>query len=935
MWLLLAGAICISDPAVFSLSLKQALKIEAAHRGWKFESGEVEGRLFHPVALRHVKLSRAQDSGVVTRLSLGHAKAAFSLGKFLFQRGAKWCKGLDLDELDLEIELPERAAKQAQAKTAATARWSAMPLRLLMPARIEARKVSLIVRQRDATLRFAGMNFSASDLERGTIRINEISARLPWLTKDFRNCEGVLTMDDTSLGISEMTLADGLRVERITTDILNLAGGGLEAELDLTAFDGSIRGLFRGIEPDGSVEISGSFVRIAISELAAFLESNDTSSGTLNEGKFSFRGSPNDLAHATLSTRLVASDFSWGKRRWNSLVLGATMVDRRLQIPEFNLKQADNELTIKGDMTWPRAGVKWWQSDFAFDIAARINNLSELSALLGPGFGDTSGKATIDGAIRGQDRSFSGQLMVAGSRLSYRTAPLDTLQAEIKLNGNELQLTRCEFRHGDDYVRGNGVVNIIGDKRYWAQIKASLQDVALYSAFMEKPLVPVQLAGGLVLDWSGDGTASAHSGAFNAQFRKLRILNEKSSHPVNADLEATYSPGNVFFSKFLVSDDQSYFTSRITVGPRLVNLQSMLLQVGNKAQLDGSALLPIDVWTAWRNASWKGVVDLDGHWDVHLNAKKLDLQKASLLTGRELPVKGEIDGRLDGTGKLNEVDAKGTLVLANAQLPISSSPLEISLQAAQLGVVNQHVGIERIKARLNGSELEASGMLDFRNVRDPVLALNLISGNVAVTAMETLRLEAAIALKISGPLNAANVSGKATLKSAEVLGGLDLVAMLTPGGRNLPPPFALHQRPFGDWTFDVRCSGEHRSLKPDLSIGGTGRAPLMVGQVKFRDQEANSPFATMRITDGAIFFGGETPSVVISGTGRAGEVQFSAAIAGPISQRSVTLLSSPPLSQQEIMSLITRGHTVTPAVELQSDFNLGLPQRAADDQPPL
>ena len=135
-------------------------------------------------------------------------------------------------------------------------------------------------------------------------------------------------------------------------------------------------------ERTGGLEINGSFAQISVASLAEFLENRETAGGTVQEGKFTFRGSPYDLTRATLSTRFEATDFSWGKRRWNSLVVGATMVDRRIQIPEFKLVQAHNELNAKGESTLPNPGVRWWQSDFSFDIAARINKFVWIEELI-------------------------------------------------------------------------------------------------------------------------------------------------------------------------------------------------------------------------------------------------------------------------------------------------------------------------------------------------------------------------------------------------------------------------------------------------------------------------------------------------------------------------------------------------------------------------
>ena len=46
---------------------------------------------------------------------------------------------------------------------------------------------------------------------------------------------------------------------------------------------------------------------------------------------------------------------------------------------------------------------------------------------------------TIDGSIRGKDQQFHGQLIVSGSDITWRKAPIQELHAALRLNGNEAE----------------------------------------------------------------------------------------------------------------------------------------------------------------------------------------------------------------------------------------------------------------------------------------------------------------------------------------------------------------------------------------------------------------------------------------------------------------------------------------------------------------
>ena len=139
-----------------------------------------------------------------------------------------------------------------------------------------------------------------------------------------------------------------------------------------------------------------------------------------------------------------ATNFQWESRQWDSLTFGGSLMDRRLQVSKLNLHQGHNQLNLSGEMALPMPGVQWWHNEFTCDLSAKIENMTELSALLLPEFKFAAGKATIDGSIRGRNKQFNGQLIVSGSRLTWRNAPIENLHAAVKLEGNECQISNLE-----------------------------------------------------------------------------------------------------------------------------------------------------------------------------------------------------------------------------------------------------------------------------------------------------------------------------------------------------------------------------------------------------------------------------------------------------------------------------------------------------------
>jgi len=152
-----------------------------------------------------------------------------------------------------------------------------------------------------------------------------------------------------------------------------------------------------------------------VAQLASFLNVTEAAGGSLETGKFSFRGRPSQLERGTASLRLEARNFQWESRQWDALVLGATLLDHHIQVPEFSLRQGHNQLVLNGDMQWPGGDTSWWKADFGVNLTAKIDNLTELSALVLPEFKYAAGGLTVDGAIRSQAGVLGGALIVSGA----------------------------------------------------------------------------------------------------------------------------------------------------------------------------------------------------------------------------------------------------------------------------------------------------------------------------------------------------------------------------------------------------------------------------------------------------------------------------------------------------------------------------------------
>jgi len=841
----------------------QCIRLEAWRRGVSVQIGSMDGSLLEPVVLRNSVWIYESNTGPVTRVEIAAATAEFSWRNLLPRSTGRWFQRLTIAGLTGKIQFPLEAV-EAPVRSPSFSFHFPRPRGHWMPApeRIEASGVDFIFQSNSDYVRLSGTDFTLSHVEAGTIHAGQLAIKQPWLARTFHDVRGATAIQDTKVEVANLTLAPDVQLRDLSAELDDLARGELNLSLWLDAFGGDIRvdaGTLTSVRPF-SFEATVFFKQISIGKLANFLLVSDAAGGTIKQGKFTFRGPPQQLHKATASLRLEATNFQWDSRQWDALVLGASLMEGRVQVPELSLAQGHNRLNLSGEMPLPTPGVAWWQSEFNVNIAAKIDNLTELSALMLPEFQYAAGKANIDGSIRAKGQQFNGQLIVSGSNLKWHNAPIEELHAGVKLNGNEFQLTNVSLFNNGDYLRGHGVVNIIGDKQYWGEIHASIEDLDKYAALLQKPIVPEPLAGGAVIDWSGEGSAKGHSGSFSARLRKLRSLGTTAAllHPINADLDGTYAPGSMLFSRFALSDDDSSFTANVGVGNKALSLQGIKLYNHQALALEGDALLPFDVWNAWPNTTFAKLLDDQTVTKVNLTAYNLGLHEASLLTGFKFPIEGVVLGNIVAEGPLNGLKTSGKITLNKGQIPLGWSGEMLTKVEGEAALDGQTLTVKKFSGQHLAGDFAASGQVSLANVRDPALQLSVATQKSTVKLFQGRENFASAIIRgaadVSGTTAHPKLSGNLNVESLS-LRAPDPVQWLYPEipapgavpdapSKLLPPLFQWTDGLMAGWELALSLSAEPApstkwnygpargsGLQIALQLSGTVASPQLAGDV--------------------------------------------------------------------------------------------------------
>lgn len=878
-----------TEPHVYKFTLRSIAKIEAWRGGYSIQMGEIRSTLFEPLEIGGISIERTAPNGTRLQLDIEQARAEFAFSTLLLGSFDRWISHLTLSGLQCRVFLPKTpepvTGRPARKRPAA---W--IPL----PETVELRGAGFLLENGPNAVELEGGHATVSRLEPGRILAARISVRQPWLERSFRGVSGTTALQNSKLLLGGLRLEPEIELKSFSVDLINLAGVEPALEAELEAFGGSLRAQARILNDADTLLLdgSGTFNRIDFAKFATFFKLSDAAGGIIREGKFTFRGAPRQLDRATASLLLEASNFQWESRQWDSLALGAALMDRSLKVSKLDLRQGKNRLNLSGEMTLPTRGVPWWQNEFLCELSADVEDLTALSALLLPEFKYAAGRLKLDGSIRGRNQNFSGQIIVSGSSIKWRNAPVENLHAAVKLSGNELQVLNLELFNGADYLRGHGVASILGPASYWGEFRASIEELSLYSPLLQ-PILPAPVSGGAIVEWNGEGSAKGSTGKFLARLNRIQNTgNPARNHPVNLLAEGAYSQTGAQLARFEVWDETNRLTADAALGNHALSLKSLRFLQGGKPALEGAAVLPLDIWKSWPKTSFADLLNPDTVSEVNLTADRLDLKAVAFLTGERVPLEGILSGQIKASGPIHSLAANGSIDLAEAVLPLPTTARSASKINARIHVENSLVRLDSFSAMDSSGPFSLSGTLHIGDLLAPKCQLKVelpecqlqLPGGLTVRSSLLLGLEGATPkLKLAG---SGTLSGFSFKRPPEI--GF-LWSAPSPDGRprTWPPLFGKPPVAWQGCEIELRLTPAGTTADSALALSGTLAAPRLEGTVNLGAFGATTQGRPIQVEESSLLFHANTsqdPGLTLRISGQAKELSFHAGVTGPLSK---------------------------------------------------
>jgi autotransporter translocation and assembly factor TamB len=287
-------------------------------------------------------------------------------------------------------------------------------------------------------------------------------------------------------------------------------------------------------------------------------------------------------------------------------------------------------------------------------------------------------------------------------------------------------------------------------------------------------------------------------------------------------------------------------------------------------------------------------------------------------------VSGRLEADVTMKGPISDPAVDAVVRLTDGELrPDMDVP---SLQALNLNAVVTPTGarLQTFTGELGGAPFQMTGSVMRNNDSGADADLRLQGENLLLYRSEGLKVRADMDLSVKGPVKRLVVAGAVAITDGRLVKYFDLLGTLK--GSSKPKTdmglqlFSIQKPPLSDMVFDVRLTSKkpfmirnnlvRGAVRPELKLTGTGKIPVLVGEVYLDPTRISLPAGSLLFESGVVRFDPnrpDRPTLDLVGTSKMLGYDVTMLVEGPFDEPVVTLSSVPPLSNQELLLLLIAG----------------------------
>jgi len=312
---------------------------------------------------------------------------------------------------------------------------------------------------------------------------------------------------------------------------------------------------------------------------------------------------------------------------------------------------------------------------------------------------------------------------------------------------------------------------------------------------------------------------------------------------------------------------------------------------------------------------------------------RIDLSRFTTLVPGVKKLAGLLAGNVDVAGEVGKPVMKGRLVLTSGNIEMKRADISpITGISASVDLAMHQITLSKLQATVAGGTLRAAGSLNIENGKPGNIDLTAKGAHIPLRRDNALIVRANADLRLSGPWQSASLTGSLGVVDSMYFRDIEILPIgrpfTGPSAAKLPKlarpskPGGTMPEPFRNWKLDVFARTDNPflirgnvatgSAVGEVRIRGSLGSPEPTGEVRVSNVRASLPFSTLTVRSGTLRFTPETkfdPILELRGIAEPRPYQVYVYVHGQASDPQLILTSSPPLPENEIMTLLATGTT--------------------------
>ena len=304
--------------------------------------------------------------------------------------------------------------------------------------------------------------------------------------------------------------------------------------------------------------------------------------------------------------------------------------------------------------------------------------------------------------------------------------------------------------------------------------------------------------------------------------------------------------------------------------------------------------------------------------DLNLQANGSVNMKLVQSLDNDLTGTGHVDFNVVANGTFEHPGLTGNVKFTNVSVALQDFPNGLSQMNGTLEFDQDRLDVKSLTAESGGGKLTLGGFLTYQQG---------LYGNLTATAKDVrIRYPQGVSsmanaqLRLQGTSKSSLLSGNVTITRFAVGSGLDLTAFTASSGSlspllNMNAPanrVRLDIHVVSAPQLDFQNSFAKLAGDVDLHIRGTLAQPTVLGHISITEGSATFAGTKYELQHGDIYFSNPIridPTIDLSATARVEDYDIIVGLTGTASNPVPTFRSEPPMSEQDIFSLLALGRT--------------------------